>query len=479
MKRKFDLVDRLVTCFSVLFLTMIAFATMLTASFSVNSSDDYNHAVTINQLSTGTGILNRIVTSFSFMKYKYETWSGNFFSMFIQALFSPLNYGGITQLRIVMVLNAFLLLASLFVLLWVFLGKIFELKNSIKLLIIDLIMYAFISYRCYYETFTWYSGATSYSMPFCALLLSFIVVAVGKNKCCQIIACLLGFLSAGGCLSIAGIGCYISVLMCALEWIKAKKLSKFRIVLFASYFLGAVVDAFAPGNFARLEHSGDSVGIIGAVKDTFTALYGEIRWIFHDTDFIVVLLAILIIGIVYYKGQNRIDRDGLINYAIISALALLLPAVTTFPVVIGYGSSFLSNRTQFLIETVLIIVIANIAFVAGCFWVILLSGENTKTIVATVIIIMICMISVEDFSIKQNAFIKTTMLTINGTYKNYQKQCIEFDNYLATLNDQDAVISTSQIPAGVEYFSNFFLEEGWVNHVVRDYYGMKSLVLEE
>ena len=74
------------------------------SSYSVLVADDFSHGNTVGVFHTS--FWNYLVASFQYAVKEYLEWQGTYFSMFIQALLSPINNYGMRQLRCVMAVNS-------------------------------------------------------------------------------------------------------------------------------------------------------------------------------------------------------------------------------------------------------------------------------------------------------------------------------------------------------------------------------------
>ena len=144
------------------------------ASFSVLVADDYSHG-------NGVGVFHvsfweYLKASFIYSRRQFLEWQGSYFSMFIQALLSPINNYGFRQLRCVMSANALLFFTSVFLLSWKTLN-LYNVKNvSVKLVIIAIVIFCFCGFQSYPQIFFWYSGATSYSLPLSILFIALTMI---------------------------------------------------------------------------------------------------------------------------------------------------------------------------------------------------------------------------------------------------------------------------------------------------------------
>lgn len=468
-------INAMLQIFLCLIIALGIISTVVVSAYTVNQSDDYSHAVKVGQFHSSW--IEYFFMSLGFMGRMYRTWAGNYYSMFLQSFLSPLNMGGNSQLRIVMVVNALLFFTTLIVLLYRFIGKMINTSSILKLFIIALVLYPLMNYKVYYEIFYWFSGATSYSLPLSCLFVSLILLLNHNRKIdgSYIVALVLGFLGVGGSLTISGTVCFVLLLSIIYLYLENGLANlKYMLFVFAIYVLGTFVNFIAPGNYVRAGRSAGGLGIVRAIKNTLVALYTEYYWLFRNTNFLLVMLILLIVGI----SLETVIRFNLRNYLIVSILGLLTPAVSVFPVVLGYNSSYLANRTLFVIEQSLVLSFVNVALVVG----ILIAryvGDVSKRVAGVCIgIVAVCFMALNGYGIKDHEVLKTTMNVLNGVYSNYYKECGELESYFKQCKGEDVVMHPEDIPVPLENFSNLYLENSWVNEGIADYYGMNTLILE-
>lgn len=92
--------------------------------------------------------------------------------MFVQAFLSPLNQFGLTQLKIVMIVNALFFMGSLFFMVWTAFGYVLDghdRKLHIRLSLFSVILFSILDAGIFTEIFFWYCGATAYCMPLSVL----------------------------------------------------------------------------------------------------------------------------------------------------------------------------------------------------------------------------------------------------------------------------------------------------------------------
>ncbi len=470
--------SKIISAVSIFVTAFCVIGTVIASIYTVNQSDDYQHAMEIGGFHEG--FFTYFATSFSYMIRMYKGWAGNYFSMFLQSLLSPPNNGGAMQLRLVMIANALLFIAVFFVLVMRYIKRVYDIDTPAGLAILALIVFPLMNYRCYYEIFYWFSGAVSYSFPLSFLYLAFIlgIGCCSKNKekrVSYIAALICAFLGAGGSLTLAGAGCYVLLIALVYDRYVSGRWNIRIAGLFATTFLGTLINVLAPGNYVRADGDGTGVSFAGAVVNTFRAAYTEYRWLFHDTTFLVVIMIAIMIGAIL-AGRLKPERRA---YYVAAFAALLTPFAAIFPVVMGYGSDFLANRTLFVIDATVYISMINAALAVGA-WLSDILGEGgirqLAVVFASCAAVFLCM---SNYSVKDMASVRTLLSDLNGTFSDYYDECAKMEEYFALCKDKDVVMTPDRVPAGPADFSCFYLENSWVNDSIAQYYGMRSLYLEE
>ena len=466
--------EKVMIALSVLVIAGAVVGTVIATRFCVNQSDDYSHALEIGVFNAG--FFSYLKTSFLYMISMYKGWAGNFTSMFLQGWLSPLNNGGLLQLRAVMLVNVLLFFASVILFLYHFTGVIFEGRNHIRIVIIAVFMFVLMNYRCYHEIFYWFSGATSYSFPLSILYISLILyIFRRKNRAVYVLALICAFIAGGGSFTLAGPECYAAFLVCVYSRIAGKRFTKDSIGFFLAAFLGTLANVVAPGNYVRLGLKGDDATLTGAAKDTVTAAHDEFIWLFHDTNFIIFLMLMVLIGMIISRGI----KVNLTGYYTVTVLGLAMPLVSIFPVVMGYAHDFLANRTLFIVDQTMYLSLLNGAL---CLGVVLQSvmGEGFfKQAVFTFATAAVVFMCVSGFSFKNLQSVRTLVCDMNGTFSNYQAECHKMEEYFGSCSGKDVVVDVKDVPAGPDNFSCFYLENGWVNTAIAEYYGMNSLTVTD
>lgn len=471
---------------AVIALNLVAIAGMavvisMAAGYTVLSGDDFTNGVRIGAYHVP--FFSYAGACCDYVKSMYMDWQGPFFSMFVQALFSPLNNFGLAQLKIVMIFNALFFMGSLLFMVWAALDYAVDeqdKKRHVRLTVFSLLLFSILDARVFAEIFFWYCGASAYCVPISVLQISvgtFLLSnqeRIGKRKrnCLMAVSAVTLFLASGGSLAITGTGCYAVLVMTVGFFLASKKVSARNNIVMGAGIVGALINVAAPGNYARhSESAGDGFLLFKVIKWTVKNVCVEVERLSRETLFGVIMIAMILAG-VYLSDQIR---RSLVSYGVVSILALFSGFVTVFPVAFGYGSSYFPDRCYFILDVTLVVSLSNFAIFLGCCidrW----SGlRENKSALAVLYVVMFAMVLCGGETMDSSAFLTVAKSIGNGSYREYYEQCTEVYDYLETCPEEDVVI---EIPPFIENFECFYLDEdidGWVNVGVARYYGKRSV----
>lgn len=453
------------------------------AGYTVFSGDDFTHGVRVGAFHVS--LPQYFAASLLYVQDLYMDWQGTWFSMFLQAFLSPINNFGLPQLRAVMVGNALLFLVSLAVLLWAglsFFQTTDGAKNLMpfKAVILTLFFLTVVNADVYAEIYFWFSGAVAYSMPFSLMLIAltlFLFISKkesssrGKKVCAGIAAVLL-FLSSGGSLAVAGLGCYMALMLTAVFFLSTGKVSRYHLAVFAAGFAGALINAAAPGNFSRHDGTaGAGLHFGQAIAYTVRMFAEESGRLFRETMLGLVFLVMIAAG-VYLSGRCRIT---LREYGAAAVFALPAGLVAYFPVALGYGGYYVPNRCYFIIDTALVISLLNLALFLGVCCHRLWGLSSDGHTVTVMLYICLAALIVTPLTVEELPLYRVARYVHNGSYRDYYEKCRAIYDYLDTCPEEDVEL---EMPEYIEDFECFYIDEdetGWVNQGIAAYYGKKSV----
>lgn len=466
----------LISCIIIIALTAGVF--IMGAGYTVLLGDDFTHGVRVGAFHVS--FLNYLAASFHYVKDLYLDWQGTFFAMFLQAFLSPINNFGLPQLKAVMIGNALFFFLSLLSLLWVSLSFLKGEFLSLRLFILTFFFVAVTNADIYTEIYFWYSGAVAYSIPFSILLTALTLflrmnrgtMSPWKKRGCTICAGILLFLSAGGSLAVAGCGCYVTLLLTGVFYLRFRRISIHNIAVLIAGVIGALVNVVAPGNFARHDGTaGAGLHFVQAAVYTVHMFLEETGRLFKETVVGLVFLVMITAGL-YLAGKCEI---ALREYGITTVLALAAGLAAYYPVALGYSSDYIPNRCYFIIDVALVLSLLNLAlFVGICLYKRLNLPADGRT-VSVLLYICLTALIVSPLSVAQMPIYRVARSVHNGTYCDYYGKCVEIYDYLENCPEEDVVL---EMPDYIDDFECFYLdsdESGWVNVGIAKYYGKKSV----
>lgn len=453
---------------SLIFISLLAYS----ASYSVFVGDDYSHAVSIGVYNIN--FIDYFKKCLEFVKNVYLTWQGTYSAMFFQAILSPLNNGGFISLRIIMILNVLLLFLSIF--LFIFKGLNFNKDNLfIKSILFFLVTLLIIGYISYEETFYWFSGSTSYSIPLIFTINGItLYLLYRKNKKIGyiILSMLCGVISGGASLTVVALGCYINLLILLFDIFTSKKVDSLALNNFLVYLIFGLVNVLAPGNYLRFEYETGNLSF-NILK---TLYYAFLMWGYRGFILLsknILLLSFLISILLGYKYGNK---DNLKYKLIFSILSILTPFVIAFPVALSMGETLsLSKRVMFIMDIALILAVLSIGYYLGCLINKYRPNIFDKLKTMTIILSILSLIFIRPTNI-----INVSRQLIDGSYKQYYDTYIELCDYLKMLKWNKVGIKSDKMPKALDSFYNFYLYDwqNWVNKSIAQYYDLITLALE-
>lgn len=473
----------------VIIIAGISIVLTMAAGYTVLIGDDFTHGVRVGAFHVS--LPEYFAASLLYVKDLYMDWQGTWFSMFLQAFLSPINNFGLSQLKAVMVGNALLFFLSLISLLWAGLsffsaGEGREKDRELiplRLLVLTFFFAAVTNADVYTEIYFWFSGAVAYSMPFSILLIALTLfllmnkgeIKTGRKRACAVCAGFFLFLSAGGSLAVAGTGCYVTLVLVFTFFLFTRRISFYNIGVFMAGFLGALINAAAPGNFSRHDKTaGGSLHIVQALMYTVRMFAEEGSRLFRRTIFGLIFLLLIAAGI-YLSGRCKI---ALKEYGAVTLLALAAGLVAEFPVALGYGSFNIPNRCYFIIDAALVISLLNLALFIGVCLHRMAGLPSDGRCLGMMLYICFAAVIVSPLTLEETPLYRVARSVYNGSYREYYGKCERIYEYLETCPEKDV---TLEMPDYIEDFECFYLdsdENGWVNVGVAAYYGKNSVKQE-
>lgn len=195
------------------------------------------------------------------------------------------------------------------------------------------------------EIFFWYTGVLNLLLPFIfafiTATLSLYNIRTGKVRF-AIAGMITGFIGSGCALNVTAANCAWLLAILILSYPKVKE-NKLVVLPFVGAFVGAIVNAVAPGNFNRLDDT--PLNIFKGLSDNFLCYISDFKLLASDRIFwfslilafaIVVLLRIKVLPNGVSKAQLAIAIVG----------SWLVQYFTLFPVTFANHLSNISDMDQ-------------------------------------------------------------------------------------------------------------------------------------
>lgn len=473
---------KLAAAFTCIFIILFSVFTIIKASsYSVLADDDFWHGYDVGVFHTG--FMSYFIASLRYTKHMYLTWQGTYFSMFLQAFLSPMNNYGMPQLRAVMIFNSLNFFVSLIVFIYTLLNRLSQKQWLPKLAICTCIVFTITSYSAFQEVFYWFSGATSYTFPISFLFYSLTAVLLlnsttnSKKKYTLIIwSVFSGVLAMGGSLTVAAAGCYFMLLLTVYEWISSKKLPYIKLVIFICYFSGALINAIAPGNFLRQQTSeGDGLQLFASLKNSFLVYESNFRWLFHSTNFSLILLLILLCGVFLYKN---ISVKNITGYTFVSIAGIIAPFVVIFPAVLGYNVPWIPNRCVFVVIVVMSVAFSNLTLILSYHIMRTITDSNRSLIVIVILMLAFVTASANSYTLADCMTRKLHDELIDGTIPNYYSSYMDMIHLFEASEGADLRLDPAQVPAAIDNFYYFTLSadpDNRTNNAISYFYHLNSV----
>lgn len=425
------------------------------------SADDYWHAVTAG------GIQNTFPELWSaawdFMRTRFYGWQGTFFSMFLQIFLCPLNWNisnPYRALHIILVVVCLLFFFSLYLFNRNFAIWIGYSSEWVILCGYTILVTALLNTRSYYENFFWFSGITSYTIPLTLSLLAGAMLlrkkgrkTVGKcGKLSGVGVSVLLFLACGGSLEIALPICYV-LFIWMVNRIHKKSITGAVILAFAAAMAGTFINGAAPGNYARHAVTAKDSGAISTLwhagRNTLFQLFDECGRMFDASVMAVMVFAAMLLGCLawYHLSSGVIHRSMMFAFLIVP-----IPALAIFPVVLGYGSVGLPERTYLMLNLSLAGVFLSFAFCAGA---VLSAIWKDRLKVGTILLLLILLAAMTDqeglYRTYEGDFLyQLPMATLamdsqKGWVSRYYQDVVSFYDGIANSEEMNVTADTGQL----------------------------------
>ena len=468
-------------------LTLFALAIVLPvlyyARYSFPTGDDIGYALSmralLNRSDSYLGAVWRGVV------VEYKEASGMFFTTFTDYLFSPVLNGGVTGVRIANVLLQSFFVFGVFFFALTFSRKILNKGYNVAMLIFCMIIYAVVNIQSNGDIYTWVTVVNMYNAQVGLILIGlslFIICLMDNRDLLCIPACLIAFLGSGAALNIAALNCGILMIFGVYGFLILKR-KWVSLGVFISALIGAIVNVAAPGNYVRHDEMQAGYNLSGtminAVSVSVRAVFSRV---FNPVFFVILLIMLL----VFIHELDYSGTDYQFNHPLIGLFIVFISIVVVdFPVILGYGGSSIPERSRFIQDITLCIMIL--------LWMLYFTGwlkkrfgefefrkEHLFAMCVACIIAISCTVYSSDDGMLTFGTPYMIHSILNGSFRSYASfEC----NMLYEIRDSvedDVVIVRDEIPYN-PYAKYFYVDEDpgqWPNTYYAKYYGKNSVRIE-
>ncbi len=478
MKSYYDRLKKVAGVISIIGILLMVGTLLVTSCYSVMIADDFWYAKMTGRF---TGFWDYLKLSWNYMIYEYKNYQGTYFSEFICALMNPVSWGGFPLLRILMVANCIFSFGSILAFAYTLLNGLFKGEKYIKAVILACIVFTITQFNVFQEIFFWYIGAGVYSVPLSMAFVSmtgFILMNRDKysnNSLLFAIVLITGFLGVGGSLAVSGAVTYSILVLAVYYLISTGKLSKRNIVVFAVYMAGSVVSTIAPGNYARQSvETSMELNFIKSLNDTIQVTLGDARILLTEFNYEVVLIILLVCGILLSEKVIASKKAWLVS----GILALAIPFVAVFPVVLGYNVQWIPNRCLYILTVCFSFCFADIALILGTFIGELLNN-NRKRAVYILCILALVLAIIDNYSVRSYKAVRLLKGLYEGTYQEYYANTRALIENLENHKGEDVVVDVPDFPEYMDNYYCFYLKDDpniFINSSVAWAYELNSIV---
>lgn len=445
--------------------------------YGVPCDDDFSNSLIY--LSERNVTLGMIMKNASTL---YNSWQGTYFGNLL-AMIPVYMMWGTLGLRIEMLSVTILFFIALFMAIKGYYGyyarkagKNFD-KGALPMAIMYMAVVGYgLSTKSLGEFFYWHTGICMYTIPFamCSLSISVFFSDMNRNRTAKtILACVFALLGCGGALNLAGVLCYMMLLIVVQEWIEGQR-NAARITIFICTVLGAFLNTIAPGNYIRHNNYDTSLNIIKAVANSVFRIN---RVIAEDLESGILLLVLVMAFWCGYRMQlERTIKKPLVFVA----LCYLGMIVSDFPVALGVNANVFPWRCAIVERFSVGVFVLSIGMYLGNYMAHHFNITKTWASVCLGIVALHCIGMINPtFALEYTPY-KTAIHLVKGDYRVTSDSELEILDEIKYSGDKDIQI-TKQTDTGWTDLKTIDLREEkeyWVNQDIAQYYGKESIVLK-
>lgn len=476
-----DKKDTLECFWMICIIGIIVLPVVICAFYALPAADDFSHA---NEIRKALQNSNMFVAACIKTRETYLTWQGTFTSTFLVYFFEPLETVGITGLRFLLCTNILLFAISEIWFGIVIIKKMYNLHDR-KILLILLAVFTFVSFgtcRGGQEIFYWYTGVCVYTLPmsltFCCLALYMGYLWGKKTLKIMILLCVLSFLASGGVLQVTAALCFGMLLLWGTYLYRHRdKEGVISGIPFLMCFIGALINAFAPGNFVRHAAWEEGIHAFRAIKNALIITASQIKNILKTENLFLYVMVFCFLIATYRMSRYK---ETVRKYHPILLMIVLLAGflISVFPYCLGVGSTGMALRNIYMCDLYIGWSSVLCAWEFGC-WLGAKSGYQIRK--EELLLTFVCMILIffrtgDMGNLFQGTFARSLYGLCSG---DIQKCSAEWSVLLKDIDnakESNVIIETERIPETILMSPGLSEDKNnFVNKFIAEYYGKDTL----
>ncbi len=346
--------DKIKNILSFVLIGFIILPFFIAIMYAMPSVDDYINAYDLAKYCNKNNI-SMLRGVFEYTYLIYISWQGAFVMNILLFLLLGITNVSIVCMRIVMTISLLAHYSALFLLSKIICYKVKINKLYIKNLVFVAITLFIDNIVCVDETFYWVTGIFIYTLP---MTLSILTIALFLSDLAPrrtLLASICGFVASQGVLIVAGFINISIFILLVFTYITTRKISKERIYIFIGTFLGAIINAIAPGNFKRqdLIKGETSLNLYKVMSTNMKHIQYNWNLVLHNSFLIVSILILTFIILFVYKRNATVLG---INPVYVWVAGFVVQFISIFPFSLGMQEYWIpDSRIKFIMAEIVAI----------------------------------------------------------------------------------------------------------------------------
>lgn len=443
---------------------------LFAAKYAIFKADDFSGYVAY-MVHPGNSFFEKCLNCYT---DTYMNFQGTWSSEFVYTFFNPIHLYSYSLLRAMLIGTAVATLISLFLMMHIAM-EYFNIGRKNAVFFIGLVLIPLLLFRDYTEIYLWFTGMAVYLLPLLFFCIGFSFLLLGEMKNRRLfffLSAVFMVLMTGGVLEVVGFGMFWLLLFITVEYLRTGKINKRFTIIFVLSLLGALINAFAPGNFGRKEIAGGEINVLHAVFVSIETYIDDVVWFSENTIFIAFVILAFLLGC-YIKVKIK---DSVTITAILGLI--ITPVITIFPVALGIGASVKSSpvRCLFILDIAVISCIIGASFLAGN----KLFEKNLLPDIKTVTFVL-CVAALLAFTHGGKELTDYIPISIaknlkNGFIQEYENDWQDIFSQIEHSDNPDVVVTgMPEVIDGCISPDITDDPENWVNECVANYFGKRTV----